>query len=74
MKVLIVIPNNSRGGAEQFLRMITSHYNSDDVCIYIFKKLNLPFKEVLEEDFKVQYLSSNSEILGVCKFKKVSIL
>ncbi len=68
MKILIVIPNNSRGGAEQFLRMIASNYKSEEVSVYMFKKLNLPFKEVLETDFEVHYLSSNSELIGIFKF------
>lgn len=71
MKVLILVPNNNLGGAEQFLRMIANHYGSNhEVTIYFFYKkvANNVWDDLKGPNIKKLLFSSKNEKIGFFKF------
>lgn len=75
MKILIVLPNDSLGGAEQYLKMIASYYsnkknNNGEVHIYFFKNNNSKKWNDLLPDVQLHYMSNKSEAIGVLLFIK----
>ncbi|UII79914.1 glycosyltransferase [Flagellimonas sp. CMM7] len=71
MRILIIIPNNNLGGAEQFLRMVASHYSQEhDVTVYFFyKKVEINAWDSLKgSNVKKLLFSDKSEKIGFVKF------
>lgn len=68
MKILIVLPNNAHGGAEQYLKMIASFFKQEDVTIIFLKKGTHSFWKDLEDSTKQKHISSKNEALGFLKF------
>lgn len=68
MKVLIILPNNSAGGAEHYLKMIAKHFSKDDVSIYLFHDINTSFWNGLPSNHKLYKLSKKSKVIGLCVF------
>lgn len=67
-KIVILLPNNSLGGAEQYLRMIAENYVSEEVKVFFLQKLNNS-KEWENPSDRVTkiYLSNSSKIIGLLK-------
>ena len=68
MKILLVLPNDSLGGAEQYLKMIASYYNEHEVSIFFLKNNKTRQWEDLKSTTKQRYLSNTHELLGVLRF------
>ncbi|MBT8265928.1 MAG: glycosyltransferase [Flavobacteriaceae bacterium] len=67
-RILIVLPNDSLGGAEQYLRMIASHFKQEDIQIIHFNKIQ--GMDWFENDQNVpqEFMSYDSERTGLFKF------
>lgn len=68
MKVLIILPNNSAGGAEHYLKMIASHFSKEEVSIYLFHHIPVNFWTDLPPNHKLYKLSNKSKLIGLCCF------
>ncbi len=68
MKILLVLPNDSLGGAEQYLKMIASYYNEHEVSIFFLQNNKTRQWEDLKSTTKQRYLSNTHELLGVLRF------
>ena len=71
MNILIVLPEDTLGGAEQYLKKIATHYKNDHVYIYFFKNTNSEsWNDV--KDYQYQYfLSTKNHLLGMLNFVTV---
>lgn len=68
MKILIVLPNDTLGGAEQCLKQIASYYKDEDVTIFFLQTFNTKSWADLEKETNQFYGSLNSRFLGILKF------
>ncbi|WP_418501167.1 glycosyltransferase [Flagellimonas sp.] len=71
MKILIIVPNNNLGGAEQFLRMVASHYYKEhEVSVYFFyKKVDANAWDKLDgPSVSKRLFSAKNEKFGFIKF------
>lgn len=71
MKILIIVPNNNLGGAEQFLRMVASHYHKEhEVSLYFFyKKVEAnAWDKLVGSNIKKHLFSNKNEKMGFLKF------
>ena len=68
MKILIVLPNNSHGGAEQYLKMVGSQFKEKDLTIVFLKKGDSHFWDELKEHSTQKHYSVKSELKGFIKF------
>ncbi|WP_428850218.1 glycosyltransferase [Paucihalobacter sp.] len=68
MKILIVLPNDTLGGAEQCLKQIASYYKYEDVTIFFLQTFNTKSWADLEKETNQFYCSLNSRFLGILKF------
>lgn len=68
MKILIVLPNDSLGGAEQYLKMIAQYYESADINIYFFRTSSTKQWNDLPAQVKLNFMSHTSEARGVFNF------
>ena len=73
MKILIVLPNNAHGGAEQYLKMIASFFSKEDVSILFLKKGEHSFWNNLENSTTQKHISNKNEALGFIKFAITSL-
>lgn len=67
-KILIVLPNDSEGGAEKVLKMIAAHFICEtNVSIYFLQKKSTNFWDELQssKNIKLNYGKSKSRILGL---------
>ena len=67
-KILIVVPNDSLGGAEQYLRMVAIHFKNEDVSIIHFNKFKGTTWFKTQEGVPQKFMSQTSEKLGLLKF------
>jgi glycosyltransferase involved in cell wall biosynthesis len=67
-KVLIVLPNDSLGGAEQYLKMIATYYKAEEVSIYFFKNDNKKQWDDLKNSSSQKFISSKHEFFGLLGF------
>ncbi|MCP4971736.1 MAG: glycosyltransferase [Arcobacter sp.] len=63
MNILIVMPNNGIGGAEQFLKMVAEYFKNESVTIVYFKQDFEP-KHSLNGNINHQYMTTKSVRLG----------
>ena len=70
MKILIVIPNDTLGGAEQYLKMIASYYakKGADINIYFFMTDNTKQWNDLKSISNLRFMSKKNELNGLLKF------
>ncbi|MGC1633561.1 MAG: hypothetical protein WA749_15740, partial [Gelidibacter sp.] len=71
MNILIVIPEDSLGGAEQYLKKIATHYKDDNVYIYFFKNTNSNSWIDLKDQKYLYFLSTKNHVLGMLNFVSV---
>ncbi|WP_394749405.1 glycosyltransferase [Spongiimicrobium salis] len=63
MKILLISPNSTLGGAEQYLKMVAGHFHKESVEVIILKKTNTTaWKDIKGE---VRYKSDRSEGIGI---------
>nr|WP_321223473.1 glycosyltransferase [uncultured Psychroserpens sp.] len=67
-KILIVLPTDSLGGAENYLKMIAIHYKNDDVDVYGFKNEERGLWDDISEHTNLRFISKKHEILGLIQF------
>jgi glycosyltransferase involved in cell wall biosynthesis len=68
MKILIVVINNSHGGAEQYLKLIAHHFENHDVSIKFLKKNNSDFWNDTQHFSKHEFYSKSNVNFGVFRF------
>ncbi|WP_282163348.1 glycosyltransferase [Ulvibacterium marinum] len=71
MKILMLIPNNGLGGAEQYLLMIAKYFQEENLDIYFFYKKvdNNPWSRLSEKsNVNITFFSKKSERSGIFKF------
>lgn len=70
MRILILLPINTLGGAEQYLKMVALNHNDEDVQIFILRDTGTLLWKDLPESINITFLSEKSKILGLLKFIK----
>jgi len=65
MKILIVLPNDSLGGAEQYLKMVSKYHKEDEVSVYFLTKMIDSRWADLPSSVTLRYLSHKSYLLGL---------
>lgn len=68
MKILIVLPNDTLGGAEQYLKLIASYFKYEDISIFFLQSYQTKLWADLEKETNQFYCSSKSRFLGILKF------
>lgn len=70
MKILIVVPNDSLGGAEQYLKMVASYYaqKGADIDIIFFRATNMKQWKDLEDVCNLKFMSKRNEVNGIFRF------
>jgi glycosyltransferase involved in cell wall biosynthesis len=68
MKILIVLPTDSLGGAENYLKMMALHYKNEEVDVYAFKNESNHQWDDLKQYSNLQFLSKSHVFIGVIKF------
>jgi len=68
MAILIVLPNDALGGAEQYLKMLASYHIDNEVTIYFLKKNNTKQWESIEGITHQHFMSSTHELIGLIRF------
>ena len=71
MNILIVLPEDTLGGAEQYLKKIASHYKDDNVHIYFFKNTNSKSWNDIKDQQYLYFLSTKNHLLGMLNFVRV---
>jgi glycosyltransferase involved in cell wall biosynthesis len=64
-KILIVIPNDSLGGAEQILKMVAQYYSDELVEVHFLKRKTNTEWKTGSRFVKLKYQNTNSEYWGV---------
>jgi len=67
-KILIVLPTDSLGGAENYLKMIAIHYKNDDVDVYSFKNNERGRWDDIKAFTNLEFISKIHEITGMIQF------
>lgn len=67
MKILIVLPNDALGGAEQYLKMVAIYFKQEDVSIFFLKTNHTKQWTDIEQKTKHYIGSSKSVFFGVFK-------
>lgn len=67
-RYLFVLPNNSIGGAEQYLRMLVDYYQEDEIDIYFMRRNKRKGWNLLEKISDQYYMSAYHEYLGMIRF------
>ncbi|MEO2051237.1 MAG: glycosyltransferase [Allomuricauda sp.] len=71
MKILIIVPNNNLGGAEQFLRMVANYYGKEhEVTIFFFYKkvASNVWDDLNGPNIQKRLFSDKNEKIGFIKF------
>lgn len=68
MNILILLPNDSLGGAEQYLKMVANFYKGEDISIYYFKNHERGQWDELKPYTNQYYVTKNHEIFGMMRF------
>lgn len=68
MKILIVLPNDSLGGAEQYLKLLASYHQDKSVTIYFLKNNKTNQWKNLEAHTHQHFMSGTHELLGLVRF------
>lgn len=63
-KILLVIPNDTLGGAEQILKMMANHYTEALVEVQFLKKKSNEEWKTANRSIKLKYQKTNSEYWG----------
>lgn len=69
-KILIVLPNDTLGGAEQILKMLAEYHKKDSVDVFFFKrKMTNQWENIAnDENVTLKYFNVGSEYLGTICF------
>ncbi|MGI9550960.1 MAG: glycosyltransferase [Aurantibacter sp.] len=70
MKILIVLPNDSLGGAEQYLKMVANYHKRDKVEILFLRKVGSDKWNDVSNSITKTYLHQTSYNLGILSFIK----
>lgn len=69
MIILIVLPDDRLGGAEQFLKMLVTYYLKNNYIIHVFflkKRIGNGWDDIIEHrNLKINYGKFNSDLLGL---------
>lgn len=65
------MPEDTLGGAEQYLKKIATHYKDDNVYIYFFKNTNSKGWNDLKDQKHLYFLSTRNHLLGMLNFIRV---
>ena len=68
MKILIVLPNDSLGGAEQYLKMIANYHKNDIVEIFFLRRIDGGLWSDLPKSIVQKHLSKSSYLGGLLSF------
>mgnify|MGYP003645909479 CR=1 FL=1 len=68
MKILIILPNDSLGGAEQYLKMVASYFKKCTVEVFFLQKSNKNGWGKSDEFIQLNYPEFNNKILSIIKF------
>lgn len=71
MNILIVLPEDSLGGAEQYLKKIATHYENDKVYVYFFKNTYSKKWNDLKDKKFLYFLSTKNHFLGMLDFIRI---
>lgn len=71
MNILLVLPEDTLGGAEQYLKKIATHYKDDNVYIYFFKNVYSESWNDLKDQKHLYFLSTKNHVLGMLNFVRV---
>lgn len=67
-KILIVLPTDSLGGAENYLKMIAIYYKNHDVDVYGFKNEERGLWDDISDFTNLKFISKKSEVSGLIQF------
>jgi len=76
-RVLIAVPNDNLGGAEQYLKMVAEYLYNEGYSIDVFflkKKISGSWDELVNDDFNLYFTNKKTEKFGVLSlFKKLAL-
>lgn len=67
-KILIVLPTDALGGAENYLKMIALHYKKHDVEVFVFKNEGHSLWDDIKELVKLRFMSKTNIFVGLIQF------
>lgn len=73
MQILIVLPNDALGGAEQYLKMVATYFKQEDVSVFFLKTNQTKQWADNKKESKQFYGSSKSVFFGLYKFINFSL-
>src|SRR5579872_2463318 len=68
MKILLLLPNDSLGGAEQCLKMIAGYYRNEDIDVFFLKKRTNSHWFGISDSISLNYINASSEQVGFFYF------
>jgi glycosyltransferase involved in cell wall biosynthesis len=74
MKILIILPNDNLGGAEQCLKMIAKYYRYEEVSIFFLNSYNTKSWVDLENTTNQYFCSKTNRFFGVLKLIQILIV
>ncbi|MEZ4793744.1 MAG: glycosyltransferase [Gelidibacter sp.] len=68
MNILIIMPEDSLNGAEQYLKMVANYFHEDKVSIYFFKNTYTGKWDDVLKEHDVHFMSPDGHLKGMLKF------
>lgn len=68
MKILIVIPNDSLGGAEQYLKMVAEYFTKANVHVFFLQASGTSSWANCKPHIQLHYPKSNTKLISILRF------
>lgn len=68
MNILILLPNNAMGGAEQYLYMVASYFKNSTVHVFFLQNLGADSWKKTNKNIILHYPESNNKLISIYKF------
>lgn len=74
MKILLILPNDNLGGAEQCLKMITKYYHHEEVSIFFLNSYNTNSWIDIENTTNQFFCSKTNRFFGILKLIQILLV
>lgn len=68
MRILILLPNDSMGGAEQYLKMVASYFTGSTVDVFFLQTFGQTSWGKSQQHIKLHYPKNNNKVLSIINF------
>ncbi|TDQ31164.1 glycosyltransferase [Zeaxanthinibacter enoshimensis] len=67
-KILVILPNDFLGGAEQYLKMVASNFQNEEVYIFVFSKKKTGSWDDIANYTQIEYSDSDNILMSIFNF------